>query len=100
MPNVYIVNNAGHPYESAKEHGELVFLTSGHIDIYKEFTFLKRKLENLIKEASPDDYLLLSGSNLLCVIAENIWLKFHKKCNILHWNPNYGAKRYDLYTLE
>lgn len=98
MPNVYVVNNAGYDYDKAQEHGELIYLTQGYINIHKDYDELVGKLKNLIKTANPEnDFLLLSGNNLLCLLAFDIWKEIHKKVNILHWNPSFGARVYELY---
>jgi hypothetical protein len=95
MPKtVYIVNHAGFNYESAKEYGTLVFLSKGYIDL-KTNPEVIPSLKSLIESATPDDILLLSGNNLLCVIAVDLWKSIHQKVNILHWSNG----KYDEHTL-
>jgi hypothetical protein len=91
---VYIVNHAGYDYEAAKTYGNLVFLTKGYIDL-KEQPDVKDQLRSLIESATAEDYLLLSGNNLLCVAAFDLWKSIHGKVNILHWSN----RKYDEYQL-
>lgn len=99
MPKVFVANNAGHNYSKAEEFGELIYLTQGAVNIHKEVDRLTEKLTNLIKVADKEsDFLLLSGNNLLCILAFDIWKSLHGKCKVLHWNPQYGARKYDLYV--
>lgn len=98
MAKVYVVNNAGYDYKKAEAFGELIYLTQGHVDIHKSYTDLVEKLSNLIKQADTKDFLLLTGNNLLCILAFDIWKTQHGEVKVLHWNPIYGARRYDTYT--
>ncbi len=85
MPSVFVINHTGYSYSRAKEFGELVYLTRGYID-FNDSAELKTSLRSLIETATPEDYLLLSGNTLLCVIAVDLWKSIHKSCKILRWS--------------
>jgi hypothetical protein len=96
MPTVYVTNQTGYLYDSAESLGELVFITKGYVD-FRDLAKVRTRLNNFIKGANKDDYLLLSGNNLLCSIATHDWLRIHGICRLLHWNPT--KNKYTEYTL-
>lgn len=97
MKTVYIVNlTTGYHYNKAKVFGELVYITKGHIDI--DNTDVKALYRSMIESASPDDYLVLSGGTLLCVIVTDLWKSIHGRCNILKWD--FQNQTYTPYVLS
>jgi hypothetical protein len=83
MSKIYNTNfNPRHSYEKAEELGELVHMTKGYIPPHKLAQFSKF-FQNYAKQANKDDYLLLSGSNLVCVIAVASWLEVHGEVQVL-----------------
>lgn len=73
MSKVFIVNNSVHDYSKATKHGELVNVTEGNIPIFKTDIVRDMLLEGL-KDFKEDDYLLIVGPTLLCIMAVNIAL--------------------------
>jgi hypothetical protein len=73
MPRKVFVPNFvdSNDYSSAQEFGELVFLTEGVIVVGANT--LHKKFETYFKNANEGDYLLLSGSNLVCATAYAEW---------------------------
>lgn len=93
---VYVTNFTGHEYTNAEQYGELVYLTKGFVS-FDNLNSIKSRVSEFIKQANNEDYLLLSGNNLICALATNLWLNYHTQCKILHWN---GLKReYGLHIL-
>lgn len=91
MPQtVYVVNHSGYSYERAKPYGEPIYMSKGFVEI-DQYEAIRNKFQSLIETASPDDYLLLSGNSLLCVMAFDTWIKIHSKCNVLHWSQDKDA---------
>lgn len=98
MPKVYVISNNGFDFEPAKGFGELVFLTSGFVDVNKNFDSYREKFENILKDFNiVEDYLLLVGVNLLCVLAYSIIYNPDIEVKLLHWNPK--TEKYVQYTL-
>lgn len=95
MPDVYVANHGGFNYDPARQFGTLVFMSKGFIvsstldDTFKRF-------KELINSSSPTDYLLLSGSSLICSIALHLWISKHGKCNVIHW----AGQEYQVYNYE
>lgn len=92
---VYVTNFTGFEYSEAEKFGEMVFMTEGYVD-FKNINKVTEKLAFFIQKSKPDDYLLLSGNNLLCAIALHHWLMFHGTCKVLHWQ----LKNYVEYIIE
>lgn len=73
MPKVFITNyNPEYDYSAAEELGETVIMTSGHIPEYK-LGAVHKIFESYAKTSQPEDYLLLSGSNIVTGIAVHAW---------------------------
>lgn len=87
VPKVYITNyNYAFDYTGAEGFGEPIFMTQGvvpnqhllqKLDIFRKFA----------AQSSPEDYLLLSGSNVLCAMATIAWAEVHGSVNILSHAP-------------
>lgn len=71
MAKVYIVNNMVHDYSSAAKFGELVNATEGKVPIFKT-DISSEWLERTLKDFTEEDYLLLSGPTILCIMAHII----------------------------
>lgn len=94
MSDVYVVNHGGYSYDTAKRFGNLIFMSKGYVTP-ENLDDVKEKLHSIIRTSLPTDYLLLSGSPLLCVIAASIWTKHHGAARILHWtNGDYALYEY------
>lgn len=79
---VYIANFAGHDYASAEQYGELVFITKGYIS-FQSLDRLKYSVVESLVDSSPRDYLLLSGTPVICAIAAVAWFHLHKEVRLL-----------------
>lgn len=97
MNKVYVTNFSGYTYDKADQFGELIYITSGFVNVSNNQE-LRNKLNSFITKANKDDYLLLSGNNLLCALALHCWLNVHGVCKVLHWNGL--SKSYDLHTIQ
>jgi hypothetical protein len=82
---VYVTNYAGHDYLPAQKFGQLKYLTSGFVD-FRKIDRLKFEIAEKLKESKPEDYLCLSGSAFVCVIAAMIWLERHGSLNLLNFD--------------
>ena len=89
---VYIVNKGGHDYSPAEEFGELVPLSEGKVNSF-QVSRLYREFSYILKESSPNDYLLISGLPTLNVIAASILARKHGRIRILQYEPELGTYR-------
>jgi hypothetical protein len=82
-PKVYVTNhNANYDYSSAEAYGEIIYMTSGYMPA-KNYQSILTTFENYAKTATENDYLLLSGANLVCALAMAAWLRHHKSVTLL-----------------
>jgi hypothetical protein len=94
MSKVYILNDGGHDYSAATEFGELTFLNIPYNvmqDIPQAFTYLK----NALKDAGPDDSLLIGGPASMNCIATAILAEWYGCVNFLL----YKGDRYEPSTI-
>ena len=83
MPTVYITNyNPDYDYSTADELGETVIMSRGFIPEYK-LKSLENTFNAYAKESQPDDYLLLSGTNIVAALAAAVWMKAGKSIKFL-----------------
>lgn len=68
MSKVFIINNMTHNYSKAEKFGELVDITNGKMPIFKT-DVMSGILKDGLEDFSNDDYLLISGPALLCIMA-------------------------------
>jgi hypothetical protein len=72
MPKVFVINDMNHSFDKASRFGTLKYVTTGKVPIFKTDiakTMLREGLEGFnIRE----DYLLVSGPAILCIIASLI----------------------------
>ena len=91
---VYIVNDSGHDFSSAKPFGKLVYLTQGLYDRYN-VTGMYREFGPKISTSSPEDFILHSGPGIMSAVACSIFASKHDRLNLLIWRgEDNGKQRY------
>ena len=85
MSRVWIANYAGHEYLPAAQYGSLKYITKGYIS-FSSLDRLKFHIATQISESQPNDFLLLSGTTIISVIAALIWFAMHGKIRLLNWD--------------
>jgi len=94
---IYIVNNSGQDFSNAFDYTDLtrcdaqVNLTEGSQSIF-DIDRMICKIKERLKDSLKDDYILLSGSNILNVIAVGMQLQKYREANLLLYNA--GERRY------
>lgn len=91
---VYILTNGGHDYSDAQRYGELVFLDVPSYlkwDISQLYTTLRE----LLKDAEPEDYLLISHLTSHCCVATSILVEKWARVNFLLFRHD----KYEAHTL-
>jgi len=82
MPNVYVINQSGHDYSEASHFGPIIFLSRGSINRYSTNN-IYRQFTTILKDSSPDDFLLVTGLTVMNAIAASIMTHLHGKVNFL-----------------
>ena len=100
---VWVTNFAGHIYEKAQQYGRLKKITVGYIR-FDSLDRLKFQIANELTQSNADDYLLISGAAIICVISAVIWMTMHGKVKLLYWdkfaNNKEGGYRVMVLTLS
>jgi hypothetical protein len=86
MPRVYVVNFAGHDLTEAVQYGDLRYLTEGKDCNIFDVKQVICNMKEILADADDDDYLLLSGSPVLNIIAFSILVNWLGRINILIFN--------------
>ena len=82
MAKVYVVNKSSHDFSSAEEYGNLVFLSSGPMNRYGTNNMI-REFSEIMRDSSPNDYIVPCSLNVMNIIAGAIFASKHKKLNLL-----------------
>lgn len=103
MPKtVWIVNEAGHDYDRAKDIAgsdcQFSYLTEDNINPHRVDRLSKHIARGVIRFAKKDDYILISGTPMVNALAVLIWLKHFKTCSVLQWDAK--GRKYTLTTLD
>lgn len=80
---VYVTNKSQtHDYTSAAKYGALTFVTNGNYPIFKTARLTEEIIEGLA-QSTAEDYLLLSGANLIGALCMIVWLEMHGQVKVL-----------------
>lgn len=90
--NVFITNYAGHDFKKAEKFGVLRPVTKGYVS-FGSLDRLKFDISSTLSESRPDDYLLLSGTAIICVVSAIVWFKKHGSVKLLVLDKKSGDYR-------
>ena len=85
VSKVFVSNYSGYQYNNAERFGPIIFMTYGYVPL-NDIGAIREKLTNFINQSQSNDYLVLSGHNLLCALCAIIWKEKHGFVNILHYD--------------
>lgn len=83
MPKVFVINDMNHNFEKAARFGELKYATTGKVPIFKTDVAKRMLSEGLGEFNINEDYLLVSGPPILCMLASLIVLNGDKPIKTL-----------------
>ncbi len=71
-------------------------LTTGFIDISSPAGIkrLHDKVMPIIRSASPEDFLVISGASGISIIISHLWLREHGTLKMLTYNRRYNGGKY------
>lgn len=92
MPKVFIANFGGHNYQAAQDFGELHYITKGFLS-YQSLDRLLYAVADGLKDTDKEDYLALSGTNIINVTAAVLWFERHGQVKLLNFDKNTGKYR-------
>jgi hypothetical protein len=79
---VWLVNKGGHDYKDLERFGRIIPLTTGNINPFNPDRLMV-SLGQQLKMAHPEDYLAISGSPILNMLAMAMWLRKYPEVQIL-----------------
>lgn len=85
VSRVYIANYAGHDYTEAEAYGQLCYITRGFVS-FDSLDRLKFSIAQAVADTQPQDWLLLSGTNIVNVLAALLWYEKHHVVKILNFD--------------
>lgn len=97
---VWIINDAGHDFSKAERFGALKRLTVGNINPFHLDRLARDLSVGIVQDATPDDYLLISGTPILSGLALHLWLTRHGACKVLQWDAKKQDYRLSTFTLD
>jgi hypothetical protein len=88
---VFATNVGFHDYSPAERWGKLIGLTERRVDLLHTDRLRGEIIEKLREhEASPDDYLLVSGNPLVVTVVVQYWLSnISPIIDVLYWDARY-----------
>lgn len=92
---VFVTNLAGHDYTKAEKYGTIVPITHGYVS-FQSLDRVKFQITEEINKTRPQDWLLLSGTPLLSVIAATVWFAIHHQINLLVYDQKDNGKYREL----
>lgn len=93
MTKVYIINKGGHDHSDAERFGDLVYLSEGVMSRYGT-TQIYRQFAEVLKDSSPNDYILPTGLSTMGHIACSIFVFLHGRLNLLLYKSNSNGGKY------
>jgi len=96
---VFVANYAAHDYEDAERYGELKYITKGFVS-FQGLDRLKFQICQGIMDTTADDWLALSGTNIINVLAALLWFQMHGTVKILNYDKTTRGYREIIVTKE
>lgn len=99
VPRVFVTNYAGHDYSALNRYGKKVFITKGFIS-FQGLDRVKFQVAQGLMDCGPEDWLALSGTNILNVIAAVLWYQRHGRVKVLNYDKESRQYRELILTTE
>jgi hypothetical protein len=86
MSKVYVVNYSGHNIEASLSYGKSIYLTQNSVNIFCTDRIKEEFHKDLRSFNYKEDYILLSGSIILNILAVLEALRVGPRVNVLIYN--------------
>jgi hypothetical protein len=96
MKRVYVVNKSSHDFSPAEHFGEITFLSEGPMNRYSTNS-MYRTFYEILKDSSPDDYIVPCALNVMNSLACAIFAHKHGKLNLLLYKNGEYIERNHLF---
>lgn len=84
-PIVWVINEGGHDFSDAERFGRLMPITTGSINPFN-VDRLMVLIAPRLQMAHEDDFLLISGPQILNAVVLAMWLQRFPHANVLQWS--------------
>lgn len=82
-PNVFLPNTGGgHDFSAAKSYGNLIPVTENTVNAYNTGVML-RAWRSALRSSGPDDWIVVTSLNSLCMIGAALFALKHRRLNLL-----------------
>lgn len=103
VPIVWIVNEAGHPYDKIRnkrgfENAELRPLTMDSINPLRPDRLTWDLAKGIVEYTQRDHYVLISGTPVVNMLTGILWLLQWGKMQLIQWNAI--KREYEVSTIE
>jgi len=92
-PKVYVVNKSTHDFSAAKSFGDIIFLSKHNLQKFST-SQAYRIFYPILEKSNPEDYLIVSGMPMHCLVAAFILTNKHKRLNLLLFTEKNNKKKY------
>jgi len=82
---VWIINEGGHDYSEAEKFGNLIPVTVGAINPFNPDRIMIN-VRSIFELAKVDDWILISGNQMVCMVMFAMWIERFGSANILQWS--------------
>lgn len=96
-PKVFVVSNTGHDFSSAEQRGDVVYMFDGKINVFASDQLCK-DISTMLRDSSPDDYVIPSGNALAACVAFSTMMEKHGKVNTLIFS--FKNSEYEVRTIR
>jgi hypothetical protein len=96
-PIVWVCNEAGHPTNKVLDllpNAEIKPLTLGDVNPLRVDRLAYHLAQGIVNYGKPEDYLLISGYQMVNILAVHMWITYFRKVRLLQWNAK--QKGYEL----
>ena len=95
---VWVPNEGQHRYESAREFGELVFMSKNRVNVFSIDNLTAMLVSQVKDTATKNDFVLISGYAVVNSIVIHFFLKKFGFVRLLTWEGN--KRKYCVLTLH
>ena len=92
-PKVFVVNKSTHDFSAAEVFGDVVFLSKNNLQKYST-SQAYRTFYPILSHSNSEDYLIISGLTMHCMVAAFILTNKHKRLNLLLFTEKKNKKQY------
>jgi len=91
LERVFVANYAGHDYSAAEVYGAINWITRGYVS-FQSLDRVKFQIAEAIAQSQPGDWLLVSGTPLINLLAGVLWMEKHGTMKLLVYDKKFPTQ--------